>query len=552
MNGPADANLFDPLQTAGPLTATFGSINGAEAFGGVATPLGWTYWATHGEIGLRNAFSDLDLEPRVKGARPTDPNTRLINPFYGRPASNLDVLRPVAERLWGSSAEAFDDSYLAGGRHSVGRRAKRTPLKRKVRFIEFAARGRFALPRWRKKLHPWWQASVMPESTSTVDQARAKYREAGDYLERVLRSHGHVSWPSQAFLERLKVKCEAAGLPGLERELSSNDEGFEEQGLIEDLWAVSREKKTLADFLVLWGFHGHAEGELSSRTWREDPSPLLPIVEAYRAKSDVENPSTLKDRQHEGRLGTEQKLLEGRPFLEKLRTRMLIQLAQTFIPLRQVGRGTFLMAFDVARCMARRIGAQMAADGLLAAPEDIFYLTESELLGALPENLETVVRFRRERREHYMGFELPERWTGDLTEAMVRAVAQNEADQAEAREGADRIEGLGVSVGVVEGRAVIVTTPDGALDLLPGDILVCVTTDPSWSAIFYAVDGVITDIGAEMSHGAIVARELGIPAVVNTRGATKQLRTGDRIRMDGTSGVVEVLERGPAWPSMSV
>ena len=102
-----------------------------------------------------------------------------------------------------------------------------------------------------------------------------------------------------------------------------------------------------------------------------------------------------------------------------------------------------------------------------------------------------------------------------------------------------------MSVGVAEGRAIVITTPDDAYDLAPGDILVCAATDPSWAAIFFAVDALVTDVGAQMSHGAIVARELGIPAVVNTRVATQHLRTGDRIRVDGRAGVVELLSPTP-------
>jgi pyruvate,water dikinase len=167
--------------------------------------------------------------------------------------------------------------------------------------------------------------------------------------------------------------------------------------------------------------------------------------------------------------------------------------------------------------------------------------SDLELLGELPDDVAAVIRFRRERHEHYATIELPERWTGELTEDMVSRVTPTDRGQAAAGDRPRRIEGLGVSVGVAEGRAIIITRPDDAYDLSPGDILVCVATDPSWAAIFYTVDALVTDVGAQMSHGAIVARELGIPAVVNTRTATKHLRTGDRIRVDGTAGVVDVL-----------
>jgi pyruvate,water dikinase len=102
------------------------------------------------------------------------------------------------------------------------------------------------------------------------------------------------------------------------------------------------------------------------------------------------------------------------------------------------------------------------------------------------------------------------------------------------------ITGLGVSPGIAEGLARVVHEP-GESELEPGEILVCHTTDPSWSAYFMLAAGVVIDIGGPLSHGAIVARELGIPCVINTSDGTRRLRTGDRIRVDGGTGRVERL-----------
>ena len=545
MTRSADAGISDPLHTTGPLTATFANVNSAEAWGGgVATPLGWTFFATTTELGMRRACIDLGALGRSQADPPEDRDQNFLNAFYGRPGSNIAMWRSVFDRIWGSSGSGYDEAYHAGsGSPEPGGRRRRRSLVPACRFVVTAIRARVMLTRYRTEVPSWWRASVLPGSTSTIDEAREKFREATEVNRRVIRSHAQASWVGQSLLERLKAKCTAAGYPGLELELISSDAGVEEQGLIEDLWAVSRGDQSLDDFLSRWGFHGPVEGELSSRTWREDPSPLAPIIDAYRAKPDEDLPSALKGRQRDARGHAEQKLLAGHSSFEKLKIRVLVRQARRFIPLRQVGRGTFLKAYDVARCMARRMGSQMVVDGVLEDPDDIFYLTDAEVLGALPDDVAAAVRFRRARREYYETLELPERWTGELTEDMVRVAVPEDSPRADAPEGPERIEGLGVSVGVVEGRAIIVTRPDAAYDLSPGDVLVCVTTDPSWAAIFFAVAAVVTDVGAQMSHGAILSREIGIPAVVNTRGATKRLRTGDRIRVDGTNGVVEVLER---------
>ena len=114
--------------------------------------------------------------------------------------------------------------------------------------------------------------------------------------------------------------------------------------------------------------------------------------------------------------------------------------------------------------------------------------------------------------------------------------------EASAAAGAgEEITGLGVSPGVVEGRARVVLDA-AASELEPGEVLVCETTDPSWASLFLVASALVIDIGGALSHGAIVARELGVPCVINTRTGTRRLRTGDRLRIDGGAGLVTVLE----------
>jgi phosphoenolpyruvate synthase/pyruvate phosphate dikinase len=113
----------------------------------------------------------------------------------------------------------------------------------------------------------------------------------------------------------------------------------------------------------------------------------------------------------------------------------------------------------------------------------------------------------------------------------------------------DRLDGVGGSPGVVVGRARVVTgSAAGALPG-PGEILVCPMTDPSWAPMFLLAAAVVTDIGGPASHGAIVARELGVPCVANTRRGTAVITTGDLLRVDGDAGVVEILERAPVVPT---
>jgi pyruvate,water dikinase len=203
--------------------------------------------------------------------------------------------------------------------------------------------------------------------------------------------------------------------------------------------------------------------------------------------------------------------------------------------LRGVSKRAFLQSIDVARCAARHAGDILADQGVLAEPEDVFYLTTDELTGRVPGDVAGVVRRRRQRRDQYATLELPLTWKGTPVPAAA----------ATPQRSGDVVTGLGVSAGVVEGTVRVVFDPSFA-DVRPDEVLVAPMTDPSWSSIMFISAALVVDIGGALSHAAVVARELGFPCVVNTRTGTRELRTGDRVRVDGAKGTVEILERGEA------
>jgi len=201
----------------------------------------------------------------------------------------------------------------------------------------------------------------------------------------------------------------------------------------------------------------------------------------------------------------------------------------------EIGKASFLMALDGGRAATRAIGAAQRDAGVLEEVDDAFYLTIDELLEPLPGNVMELVKFRRERRDEYRRLELPITFTG----------VPEPTERAEDLGGAagDVLSGVAGAPGVVEGTARVVVDPFDAEPLEPGEVLVCRFTDPSWAPLFSLADALVIDIGAAASHGAIVARELGVPCVIGTVDGTRRINDGDWLRVDGTNGRVEVLER---------
>jgi pyruvate,water dikinase len=245
-------------------------------------------------------------------------------------------------------------------------------------------------------------------------------------------------------------------------------------------------------------------------------------------------PAAIEQERIAERSGATAALLAALPAAKRPAAKLLLGIARRYIPLREVGKTAFLQTVDTARAAARVVGEDLARRGVVGDPDDVFYLTVAELADpTLSEGIKEAVALRRDRRDGYLRVKLPESWTGQ-PEAIPITVSEA------AKEGTE-ITGLAVSPGVAEGRARVVLDPLAGEPLEPGEILVCETTDPSWTSLFLVAAGLVIDIGGALSHGAILARELGVPCVINSRTGTQVLRTGDLLRVDGDAGRVEVL-----------
>jgi phosphohistidine swiveling domain-containing protein len=529
---PSTDVMTDPLhQESGP-TTRWTTVNTAEALPGVPTPLGWTLWNRQLERAMRGAFCDIGCLPpsAVRVAERVDDRYSAI--FFGRFSANIDQMRAMGDLMPGTSADAIEEQILGGASGAPSSPTMRRYPVVAVKMPAHALRIPKVLAARRAEIDGWWRATVAPAAIPDRRAARARLKAAAHYYEWVMRPHAVATMLAQALYEQLSKLAAAAGLPGVETRLTTGYGQMEETALMADLWAVSRERMTLAAFLAAHGYHGPAEGEISSRSWREDPSPLEALLATYRTMDDSAAPTAVGAQRVAEREAATRELLARLPAARRPGAKVLLAAARRHIPLREVGKAAFLQALDGARAAARVLGEELARDGTIGDPDDLCYLTLDEILGSLPADPKEVVAFRRAKREEYLGLRLPDTWTGVATPTRPEA--------SEAAVAGEEITGLAVSPGVVEGRARVVLDA-GSSELEPGEVLVCETTDPSWASLFLVASALVIDIGGALSHGAIVARELGVPCVINTRVGTQRLRTGDLLRVDGDTGAVTVL-----------
>jgi pyruvate,water dikinase len=474
--------------------------------------------------------------PEFRAARPRTATVtkalRILAPVFVRLPARLLLLDPAR------AAARFDRAVVELPHESERRiRAADTPaarirqsmaemnglFARLRRFLPGPVSGMLAYALLRRLARASWADDVRPELellprglpwnvTTEMDLA------VGDLTD-VLRPH-------PALIELIRT----AGWASVRGALATVDGG-------------SRLAGALEDFLARYGNRSASEIDLSRPRWRDDPSLLLRVMVGGLAASDAGMHRRQHRAQAEAGEAAGAKLIAAagsgpvgplrRPVVARL-----VRVARHGMGLREHPKFIIIQLLGVVRAEVVAAGKLLAGRGQLVSASDVWHVGFEELAAALDDPAMSLaervaaraaeLRADRERKP-------PLLFSSD---GEVPVVGAGRSDLP-----AGALPGTAASAGVVEGIAHVVTDP--TTDTLhAGEILVAPYTDPGWTPLFVHAAGVVTEVGGMMTHGAVVAREYGIPAVVSVASAVDRIRTGQRIRVDGTRGFVEILEPG--------
>lgn len=451
----------------------------------------------------------------------------------------------------------------------------------------------FRLPRLVSRLIPMWQEEGLPEYQEAIEGWRAVDLQSADD-QRLLAgiralaladgaywlfttmmvgvakiSEGLLGWllSASVFHGQLSTGMFLAGLASktmeAERELElvarnvSSDQALKDlvlatpvRELMAALAAHPAGSTVVADLNRYLDTYGHQVYDLdfAEPTQIEDPTPVLMSLKAL-----VLSPASTGHRQADLAARREVLISDTRTRLWPIRRRLFdtfLGWARRFGPYREEALFHMGAAWPTLRRLALTLGERLVASGLLGAADDVFYLRRAEIEAAIAARAEgrRETRFaaqadeRRVLRESRKGLHPPSRVPVDVRFRygpfdLTRFIEIWET-QKRNPDSDDVLSGFAVSPGRVTGPACLIRSPADFERMRPDSILVCPTTTPAWTPLFAQATGLVTDIGAVLAHGSIVAREYGIPAVLGCGNATRRIADGQTITVDGSEGVV--------------
>lgn len=308
-------------------------------------------------------------------------------------------------------------------------------------------------------------------------------------------------------------------------------EHFDPAAFWKEIPEGSQFRNEFEEFLKDYGHRGIYETDLLNPRWREDPGYLLENVRA-----ELLSPGYADHRkaQAEKRKEVEKEIEEKLKWsFQRIKIRIWARQAKKGAEMREMARSVMVKPYESSRLVLQDIGRRLVDKGILKEKTDVYHCALPEIIDILAGHwdgtgLKILVEDRKRVREELSELEPPD--------VIIDEVPQAQAQQQQVH--GKVLSGLGVAAGRAGGSARLIRHPRENIKLLAGDVLVAPSTDPGWTPMFLRAKAVVMEIGGYLSHGAIVAREYGIPAVVNVPGVMKALKDGEQLTVDGDEGKV--------------
>lgn len=554
--------------------------NVGEVFVEAVSPLTWSVFGPHAwDAGWREAFVEIGVftpdEFKPEG------QCEITGCFGGYVYINMSVTRVLAVRIPGLTVEAIDRS-LFGDYPDV------PPYRADPRDQNAERTAEVGV--WLASLFSTDPRPVMDQDTARVgartamrpdfqamsdDQLLHSFRSFVPDVRHFFKRHVLIGYGANVLAGMIAQISQSVGAGELASRLTAAIGDVDSVDQSYELWALSRgiqsspmlrdafdrgvdglldrlrasadpaAKNFLAQwdgFIGRWGFFGPSVWEIRSPTYRTDPAIPLRMLDRARRAPDSSAPAARSAQliaEREAAAADIADRLAGNPGLQG-QFRGAVRAAANHLAARERSKMHCALIIDEARTAIRELGQRLVKRGQLARWEHVLLVTdgEADAFVADPAAHAALIAERAARLEMLKAKEPPFVFEGEpppLSAFKDRAGCKTETAAA-----GTQLTGIGVSPGRYTGRARVITSLDVNSDLEPGEVIVAITTDASWGPLFLAAGAVVVETGAAISHAAIVARELGIPAAVSVTGATQRIRTGSTVTVDGNKGTVIV------------
>jgi phosphohistidine swiveling domain-containing protein len=539
---PSDPNELDTAPAPG---AVYTWCNIGEMMPGAVTPLTFSVTGRGIDIGMQRMYRKLGAEI------PEGDELRYVAMFFGHLFLNLSTLAEISAYVAGSTKTQMCLALCGRDVEEVQEPAPASTLTQALNGVRYFA------TLLRGAQHRQALEAVLRNLSFPLDgSAQVLYRAIDQQLPEVWAAYEHHLLSSAAsgaiapILLGILAKGEEPGTEHHARvaELLAGASDVESAdiaaGTLRIIEALAQQPESLASFLKAspekassWlrsahageagqefkrylGRHGHRavrELELRQKEWALDPTPLVQSLQSgLRARLE---------------LGPQAAARPARTSQPDPIMRALLRLAHAAVRSREHTKSALVSVTQRFKEAYRALGSRLLEEGLLPDEDLVFFFSHEELGHLLTGDSSLVRRaeLRRQALDYQMPLQFPEVFEGRAEPIHAQATLDSEGG----------LLGKPVSRGRVTGRARVVHTPEQAFALQAGEILIAPITDVGWTPYFALIAGLATDVGSAVSHGAVVAREYGLPAVVNLRTATTRFRTGDWVTLDGDRGLLE-------------